>query len=409
MMPGADDNTALMSLPPPPSSITEKVPSCTTPPEYDANDDVAVQEQQQPFKDTSAELFGKKPNPKTHPKMNSTFSLAQAHRVSAASDVYFSQFLALLEEEVDSVVLKQKHQQKANTTLGPSLGPRFHACSCVDCLQLLYEKKGTVWRALPDCITTSLPYSGLRVELLSCGSIHLTGPYLSLFIGGGGSGDQNSTVVVNFHGTSKVLLRCGGGSGGSNGGGKEGGGDNPQMQQQQPPRNSCEVDILSGPYTVALRPGQASLSSSANVLTYVIDKAGTTKTKIIKQHQQQQKSSENSSSSWGLSLASEEDQVLKAVQQALTGGRAKWQAETKKKKQLRLKEVAEKEKEKEKEVAPPVAPLKFTRKWTLPKEKKGQQQQNNFWTFEGRRKKSDCSQTLKPFPSFRRSDHSRPG
>ena len=341
--------------------------------------------------------------------MNPTFSLAQAQRVSAASDVYFSQFLALLEEEVDSAVLKQKHQQKANTTLGPSLGPRFHACSCVDCLQLLYEKKGTIWRALPDCITTTLPYSGLRVELLSCGSIHLTGPYLSLFIGGG-SGDQNSitptTVVVNFHGTSKVLLRCGGGGGG-NGGGKEGGGDNPQVQQQQPPRNSCEVDILSGPYTVALRPGQASLSSSANVLTYVIDKAGTTKTKIIKQHQQQ-KSSENSSSSWGLSLASEEDQVLKAVQQALTGGRAKWQAETKKKKQLRLKEVAEKEKEKEKEVAPPVAPLKFTRKWTLPKEKKGQQQ-NNFWTFEGRRKKSDCSQTLKPFPSFRRSDHPRPG
>lgn len=402
MMPGADDNTALMSLPPPPSSITEKVPSCTTSPKYDANDDVAVQEQQQPFKDTSAELFGEKPNPKTHPKMNSTFSLAQAHRVSAASDVYFSQFLALLEEEVDSVVLKQKHQQKANTTLGPSLGPRFHACSCVDCLQLLYEKKGTIWRALPDCITTTLPYSGLRVELLSCGSIHLTGPYLSLFIGGG-SGDQNSitptTVVVNFHGTSKVLLRCGGGGGG-NGGGKEGGGDNPQQQLRN--SSSCEVDILSGPYTVALRPGQASLSSSANVLTYVIDKAGTTKTKIIKQHQQQ-KSSENSSSSyWGLSLASEEDQVLKAVQQALTGGRAKWQAETKKKKQLRLKEVAEKEKEKEKEIAPPVAPLKFTRKWQLPKEKKGQQQQqqNNFWTFEGRPEKSLPKNPLKTFSLF---------
>ncbi|KAH9406072.1 hypothetical protein TYRP_013672 [Tyrophagus putrescentiae] len=384
MMPGADDNTALMSLPPPPpSSSTEKVPSCTTPPKYDANDDVAVQEQQQPFKDTSAELFGKKPNPKTHPKMNPTFSLAQAQRVSAASDVYFSQFLALLEEEVDSVCSSRSISRKPTRlwalpwALVSTPAAASTVCSCSS------RKKGTVWRALPDCITTSLPYSGLRVELLSCGSIHLTGPYLSLFIGGG-SGDQNSitptTVVVNFHGTSKVLLRCGGGGGG-NGGGKEGGGDNPQVQQQQPPRNSCEVDILSGPYTVALRPGQASLSSSANVLTYVIDKAGTTKTKIIKQHQQQ-KSSENSSSSWGLSLASEEDQVLKAVQQALTGGRAKWQAETKKKKQLRLKEVAEKEKEKEKEVAPPVAPLKFTRKWQLPKEKKGQQQQNNFWTFE---------------------------
>ncbi len=359
------------------------------------------------------------------------FPTAQARRLSAASDVYFSKFLALLEEEVEScAVLNQQQQQQKSASSDPNsncsssfpaLGPRFHACCCVDCLKLL-QKAGSngpsAWRALPDCITTTLVHSGLRIELLSCGAIHLTGPYLSLFIGGGG---DSTTVVVTFHSTSKVLLRTGGGGGGKGVGGN--GGDNARNTS-----SSWELDILSQPYTVSLRPGAATLTSSANLLTYSIDKAGTTKTKIVKQQQQQQQPQQNSSKAASncLSLNSEEDQVLKAVQQAVTSARAKWQTATKRRIKERAKgkvaaaaaakQVLTNQKQTEKDCQEKeeeeggktgkqaglsfsqrhLPPLKYHRKWQLPgKEKKQPQQQqqsqhsqSNFWSFEGNQKNS---------------------
>lgn len=235
---------------------------------------------------------------------------------------------------------------------------------------------GKAWRILPDCIAITLPHSGLHIELLSCGAIHITGPYLGLFISAHNENPssngklQSPKAVLTFHGTGKVLLRSSTFSERARG-------------QQQGPQN--EVNIVSGPYSVYLRPTYSSFTSMANLLTYVVDKGGT-KTKVCKT----------------ISIGDRQEEgdghraVLQAVKQELTSARAKWREEVKMR-ALPKKKVQQGGVNKEKmetsngngrhqnrqEYRLSVnkeQQIKYKRKWYIPTVANGN---NNFWTFEG--------------------------
>lgn len=312
-------------------------------------------------------------------------SSEQAYRLSKAEDAYFGQFLSLLEEEVENsahLPSPTKKQQTGknrksvpakNKQIFPCQGHRFHACACAKCVQR--KGSGNEWRILPDSMATTLPHSGLHIELLSCGAIHITGPYLGLFISAHNKNQtsngklQAPKAVFTFHGTSKVFLRSSTFSESTRG--------------QQGPQN--EVNIINGPYSVYLRPTYSHFTSQANLLTYVVDKGGT-KTKVCK----------TISNGDGQEEGDGHRAVLQAVKQEFTSARAKWREEVKMR-ALTKKKVQQGGVNKEKmETAngneghqrrqeyrlsvKKEQQIKYKRKWFTPIVTNS----NNFWTFEGK-------------------------